>query len=235
VGRADLTAERYIPDQWSSLPGGRLYLTGDQGRQREDGVLEFLYRNDGQVKIRGYRVELGEIEAVLRQQADLRDAVVVMQEGEEGEQRLIAYVVPQEEPGPTTQILRAHAQRFLPDYMLPGVWVALPTLPRSPHGKIDRQALPVPDARRPEVKNLYVAPRTETERTLVQMWQQLLNVQQIGVYDDFFELGGHSLKATRAVSLTRRTFQVPLSLLDFFQAPTVAAIARLIESAKDDL
>lgn len=232
LGRPELTAARYIPDSWSALPGGRLYLTGDQGRQREDGILEFLSRTDEQVKLRGYRVELGEIEAVLRQCHDLRDAVVVLQETTPGEQRLIAYVVPREEPGPTTYDLRDHARRFLPEYMLPNVWVALPALPRSPNGKLDRQALPLPDAERPEVRSLYVAPRTEVERTLARMWQQLLDLQQVGVYDDFFELGGHSLKATRAVADARRTFQVPLALLHFFQDPTIAAIARRIEGAR---
>lgn len=234
LGRPDLTAERYIPDRWSELPGGRLYLTGDQGRQREDGILEFLFRTDEQVKLRGYRVELGEIEAVLRQSPDLRDAVVVLQEAVAGEQRLIAYVVPRAEPGPTTYDLRDHARRFLPDYMLPNVWVALPALPRSPHGKVDRQALPLPDALRPEVRSLYVAPRTETERELAQMWQHLLDLQQVGVYDDFFELGGHSLKATRVVAYARRAFQVPLALLHFFQDPTIAALARLIEGGRGD-
>ena len=232
MNQPDLTADRYIPDSWSLQPGGRLYLTGDIGRCREDGVLEFLYRSDEQVKLRGYRVELGEIEAVLRQHKEIRDAIVVIQNKAGGDQRLIAYVVLQTEPGPGSQELRVHAQLFLPDYMLPNLWVALPALPRSPNGKVDRQALPLPDDTRSELNSLYVAPRTATEQTLAEMWQQLLDVQQVGVYDDFFVLGGHSLKATQVVSRTRRAFQVQLSLLDFFLEPTIAALARLIEKAR---
>jgi amino acid adenylation domain-containing protein len=225
LNRPELTAEKFIPNPFSPEPGARLYKTGDLARHRSDGNLEFLGRLDHQVKLRGFRIELGEIEAVLGGHPAVREAVVVVREDVPGDMRLVAYVVPDQEPAPTSREWRAFLQAKLPDYMIPSAFIRLDILPLTPNGKVDRRALPAPDQARPALEDAFVAPRTPVEEGLARIWSQVLGLEQVGVHDNFFELGGHSLLATRVISRLRDTFHVELPLRSLFEAPTVAGLA----------
>ena len=228
--RPDLTAERFVPDPFGE-PGERLYRTGDLARFLADGNVEFLGRADDQVKIRGFRVELGEIEAVLGQHPTLKQAAVTVGEDRPGNPRLVAYLVSADGPTPTAGDLRRYLQERLPDYMVPSVYMFLEALPVTPNGKVDRKALPAPDWTQRDVENAYVAPRTETEERLAQVWAQVLGVERVGVRDNFFGLGGHSLLATQLISRVRDVFQVELPLRNAFESPTVAALAERVDVA----
>jgi len=217
--RPELTSERFIQPPW----GGRVYRTGDMARYQWDGNIEFIGRADHQVKIRGFRIELGEVEAQLRQHAGVRDAVVVARE-ECGEKRLVGYVA----GGEGVNDLKEHLKKRLPEYMVPSAIVVLKDLPLTPNGKVDRKALPAPDAAALETEQ-FIAPRTQTERILAEIWCKLLNLQRVGVNDNYFKLGGHSLMAIRVVSRMREAFQIELSLSSIFEAPTVAELAGMIE------
>jgi amino acid adenylation domain-containing protein len=232
LNRPELTAEKFVPDPFSVLPGARMYKTGDLARYRADGNIEFLGRTDHQVKIRGFRIELGEIEAALGQYSAVRQAVVMAREDTSGEKRLVAYLVAQREPPPTTTELRDFLKTKLPEYMVPAIFVFLETLPLMPNGKIDRRALPSPDRSRPELDKAFVAPRTPTEELLAEIWAQLLDIERVGIHDNFFDLGGHSLLATQVVSRIRETFQVEIPLRRLFEVPTVAGLAESIEAAR---
>ncbi|RKG74500.1 non-ribosomal peptide synthetase, partial [Corallococcus terminator] len=223
--RPDLTAERFIPHPFATRPGSRLYRTGDRTRWREDGTLEFMGRTDFQVKIRGFRIEPGEVEAVLRQSPDVREAVVLAREDVPGEKRLVAYVVCTE-AGSGTDRVKAFARQQLPDPLVPSAWVELPALPLSPNGKVDRKALPLPEAAVTD-EATRAAPRDAMEARLVAIWAEVLRLEPetVGIHDDFFEHGGHSLLATQVVSRIRGVFGVELPLGELFNAPTVAALA----------
>jgi amino acid adenylation domain-containing protein len=236
LNRPELTAEKFISNPFSREPGARLYKTGDLARYLPDGNLEFLGRADQQVKIRGVRVELGEVEAVLVQHAAVQEAVVLAWEDESGDKRLAAYVVADQHPLPSIAELRSFAQQRLPQYMVPSAFVLLDALPLTPHGKLDRHALPAPDHDQPEQGKAFVAPRTPIEEEVARIWAEVLGLPQVGIYDDFFELGGHSLKATQIMSRVHATLQVELPLRTIFEAPTVEGLAgvltrRLIEEA----
>ncbi|HEX9939641.1 MAG TPA: AMP-binding protein, partial [Longimicrobium sp.] len=224
-GRAAMTAERFIPDPFSTERGTRLYRTGDRARWRADGAIEYLGRLDFQVKVRGFRIELGEIEAVLRQAAGVRDCTVVAR-ADAGEQRLVAYVV----GGAEAEALRAHVRRSLPEYMLPSAFVFLDALPLTPNGKLDRKALPAPELASAE--ETYVAPRTPVEEVLAGIWAEVLRLERVGVEDSFFELGGHSLLATRVISRVRDVFAIELPLRALFEGPTVAELAGRVEEMR---
>ena len=191
LNRPDLTAEKFIPDPFSGEPGARLYKTGDLARHLPDGRIEFLGRADHQVKIRGFRIELGEIESVLRQHPAVRESIVVAEEDATGEQRLVAYVVTRRELSPTGNELRSFLKAKVPEYMVPAAFVPLDALPLMPNGKVDRRALPAADRTRPELEKGFVAPRTPVEELLADIWAQVLNIEQVGIYDKFIELGGH--------------------------------------------
>ena len=226
LNRPELTAERFIPNPFSDEPGARLYRTGDLARYLPDGNIEFLGRIDHQVKVRGFRIELGEIEAVLRQHPHLQAAVVLAREDTPGDKRLVAYVVPREEPAPTISELRRFLKETLPEYMVPSAFVYLDALPLTPNGKVDRRALPAPDQTRPELESAYVAPRTREEKILADIWAQVLGVEQVGVHDNFFELGGDSILSIQVIA---RANQAGLQLTprQLFQAPTVAGLAAM--------
>lgn len=226
--RPGLTAEQFIPDPFSPLPGARLYKTGDRVRYREDGQLEFLGRVDRQVKIRGYRIELAEIEFVLQQQATVREAVVIAQEDPDGS-RLVACLVPQAGTTPVIPDLQRHLKTKLPAYMVPTVFVCLDALPLTPSGKVNRQALPTPEAS-PRLAS--DPPRTPAEEMLAEIWEQVLSVR-VGRDDNFFDLGGHSLLAAQVISRVRDHFQIELPLRCLFEAPTVAELAERIEEMRD--
>jgi amino acid adenylation domain-containing protein len=234
--RPALTAERFIPDQFSARPGARLYRTGDLARWLTDGHVEFLGRLDHQVKVRGYRIELGEVESALRGHESVADCVVTAREDTSGEKRLIAYVVAAAGDGgrgASIAGLRTHLRERLPEYMVPSAFVVLDELPLTPNGKVDRRALPAPDSAGESAE--YAAPRTEVEEALTRVCSELLRVERVGVKDDFFELGGHSLLATQVVSRLRAAFGVELPLRALFANPSIEALAREVERARGGL
>src|ERR1019366_2505417 len=216
LGRPDLTAERFVPDPFSSEPGAMLYKTGDIVRFLPDGALEFLGRRDHQVKIRGYRIELGEIEAQILAYPGVHDAVVVVNENLSGEKRLIAYVVAQKGVTLAKEKIRAALKEVLPDYMQPSSFSLIDELPVTSNGKVDRQALA---QRRPIIQSAaekHIAPRDAIELQLVQLWESLLEVSPISVIDNFFHLGGHSLAGVRLMSQIQRLFGIDLPLSTLF-------------------
>ncbi|HKV08597.1 MAG TPA: amino acid adenylation domain-containing protein, partial [Thermoanaerobaculia bacterium] len=216
LGRPDLTADRFRPDPFAGA-GGRLYRTGDLGRRRPGGEIDFIGRLDHQVKIRGFRIEPGEIEAALLAHPGLSEAVVMARPEGEG-LRLVAWVAPADGTDPAE--LRDWLAARLPSHMVPAAWVALPELPKTPNGKVDRAALPAPgDAGSAAGSG---EPRTAVEELLAGLWADLLGRESVGVHDDFFALGGHSLLAVRAVSRLRGLLGVDLPLRTLFEAPTVA-------------
>ncbi|MEW5925951.1 MAG: non-ribosomal peptide synthase/polyketide synthase [Gemmatimonadota bacterium] len=222
LGRPDLTAERFVPDPHRGVAGARLYRTGDVGRRRADGEVEFLGRRDHQVKVRGYRVELGEIEAVLRTHAGVREAAVLLWEDAPGRQRLAAYVSARAGAELSRAELREHAAERLPEYMVPSAVVVLERLPVTPNGKIDRRALPAPE--RGGAEGEYVAPRTAAEEALAAVWAEVLGLERVGVEEGFFELGGDSILSIQVVSRARRR-GLKLTPRQLFENPTVARLA----------
>ncbi|PBP63006.1 non-ribosomal peptide synthetase, partial [Pseudomonas syringae] len=226
LNRDDLTAERFLKDPFSQQPAARMYRTGDLGRYLPDGNIEYLGRNDDQVKIRGFRIELSEIEAVLATHPAVHEVALLVRQ-DAGEKRLVAYFTVREaQRTPEIETLRSHLQTRLPDYMVPVAYVRLDALPLTTNGKLDRKALPEPDAQA-LISRGYEAPQGEVENLLATIWAELLQVEQVGRHDHFFELGGHSLLA---VSLIERMRQAGLSadVRVLFSQPTLAALAAAI-------
>lgn len=244
--RPEETQASFLPDP----DGGdqRIYLTGDLGCMSADGCLTHLGRKDFQVKVRGYRIEIAEIEAALLDLEQVKEAVVDLRDGPDGEPQLVGYLVLQRSVGAsqlalTTSSLRRALGERLPDYMIPSIFVMLDEMPLNVNGKIDRRALPTPEFTRPELENPYVAPRDELERDLVHIWEGILGVQPVGVHDNFYELGGHSLLVARLFAqietelgrdghgeLTTGT----LALGKFFRSPTVEQLASILREASLD-
>jgi amino acid adenylation domain-containing protein len=228
--RPALTAERFIPDCFSGAVGARLYRTGDLVRYRAEGVVEYVGRVDYQVKLRGYRVELGEVEAVVRRHAGVRECVAEVRRGEGGEQRLVCHVVKEGEVG--WGELREWMKERVPEYMVPGGWVEVLEMPLTANGKVDRRALAAAAAQvQVETKEIYAAPRTAVEEVLLGLWAEVLHNDKIGIHDNFFELGGHSLLATLLISRVKAAFKVELLVRSLFEQPTVAGLASCIEKA----
>ncbi len=238
-GRPELTAERFVPDPFGA-PGGRLYRTGDLARRRPDGAIEFLGRIDDQVKIRGFRIEPGEVEAALRRHPEVREAAVLVREGERAgeDRRLVAYVAPAEGSALGAATLRAFLKERLPDYLVPAAFALVPALPLNANGKVDRRALLAlgaePERGAGERAGDPTPPRTPTEELLQAIWGEALGIdpRRLGTDEDFFALGGHSLLATRVISRVRQTFGAELPLRRLFEAPTIAALAREIEAER---
>ncbi|WP_437081354.1 amino acid adenylation domain-containing protein [Streptomyces sp. enrichment culture] len=231
LGRADLTAERFVADPFGPA-GSRMYRTGDLARSSADGVLDFVGRADDQVKIRGFRIELGEIEAVLGRCPGVSQVAVVVREDQPGAKRLVAYVVADPGRGGEVDVeaLRARAAGRLPDHMVPSVFVVLDRLPLTTNGKLDRRALPAPDPST-AAAGTGRGPRTPREEILCGLFAEVLGVPAVGIDDDFFALGGHSLLATRLVSRVRAALGAELVVRNVFEAPTVAALAERIDGA----
>ncbi|HKU74237.1 MAG TPA: amino acid adenylation domain-containing protein [Pyrinomonadaceae bacterium] len=224
VKNAAETAARFVPDPFSEEEGARMYRTGDRARWRSDGQVEFLGRVDHQVKVRGYRVELGEVEAVLREHEEVRESVVVLRED-----RLVGYYVRREkrvDREHQSRELRSWLSGRLPEYMVPWVLLEVERLPLTANGKIDVRALPAPEEIARSSEESYEAPRTEIEEVLAGIWSEVLRVKRVGVRDNFFELGGHSLLAMQIISRVRETFQVELPLRILFDATSVEELAR---------
>jgi amino acid adenylation domain-containing protein len=242
--RPEWTAERFIPDPYGDRPGSRLYRTGDSARWQADGHLQFLGRIDHQAKVRGYRIEPGEVEALLAAHPEVRQAVVLVHkdDGAVAGTSLIAYLVARSNgereetnTGDLTSRLREHLRSWLPDYMVPGRFVVLDSLPWTSSGKIDRRALPAPERARPELERAYVPPESSLERSLARIWSEVLRVEPVGLQDDFFELGGHSLLATQIVSRVRSELRADLPLRLIFEHPTIGALARAMEESAQGL
>ena len=231
------TSQAFVPHPFASQTEARLYRSGDVVRRRADGALLFVGRKDEQIKLHGYRIELGEIAAALQEHPAVAQAVVLVREisrpEEDGgnEPRLVAYVEPVAGESPSGTELRQHLQERLPAYMIPAHFILLEALPLLPNGKIDRQALPLPDQAAGEVDAAYRPPRSPVEEMLAELWSRVLGVARVGVDDDFFQLGGHSLLATQLVSRVREVFQVDFPLQQVFESPTIAGMAAYIEAA----
>ncbi|MFI3044765.1 amino acid adenylation domain-containing protein [Pseudomonas coronafaciens] len=224
LNRPGLSAERFSPDPFDPQPGARMYRSGDLARFQADGNVQYLGRIDQQVKLRGFRVELGEIDSLLHQQPGVQDAVVLLREDNPGDKRLVAYVV-----GPASvETLRTELRQHLPEHMIPSAWLALAQLPLTRNGKLDRQALPVPER---QATTTYVAPRDEVERQMVAIWAKVLKCGQVGVEDNFFDLGGHSLLATRMIYMINQRMGAQLSLSSLFKTPVLSELAEQVRNS----
>ena len=251
LNRPELTQEKFIPNPFLRekgiktnlspflseeilpypIPGNRLYKTGDLARYLSDGNIEFLGRIDHQVKIRGFRIELGEIEAILNQHPAVRETVVLDREKVLGDKHLVAYIVTEQPLAPSISDLRRFLKEKLPEYMVPSVFMQLEALPLTPNGKIDRKALPAPDTARPKLEKVFVAPRTPVETKLVNIWSQVLGVEQVGIYDNFFELGGDSILTIQIIA---RASQAGLQLTSkqLFEHQNIAELAAIAVTKK---
>ncbi|MGA2838337.1 MAG: amino acid adenylation domain-containing protein [Acidimicrobiales bacterium] len=225
------TAESF-PDDPLGDDSGRYYRTGDLARHLPDGTVEFLGRIDGQIKVRGFRVETGEIEVNLRSHPEVQQAVVVQREDTPGDHRLVAYIVSPYSPGPEPASLREFLRDRIPDYMVPAAYVELESMPLLANGKLDRAGLPEPTEDDVDGHREYVAPSTDTEKVVAELFGELLGIEQVGAGDDFFALGGHSLLATQAIARLRGIFRVELEVHLLFTAPTVAALAGEVDSRR---
>jgi amino acid adenylation domain-containing protein len=230
-----MTAERFIANPLSDVPGSRLYRTGDLARYLPDGRIEFLGRADYQVKVRGHRVELGEIEAVLHAHPAVRQTVVLTDEDEQGQRRLIAYLVEDRQADGlaaagqlTTSMLHRYLRDRLPEYMIPSAFIMLEALPLKINGKLDRESLPRPDQARPKLEDAYQAARTPVEHALVDLWARILKLERVGIHDNFFELGGDSLISIQVIAEAR---QIGLNFVpkQIFNHQTIAELAEVAE------
>ena len=236
LGQSARTAERFVPDPFGDVPGGRLYRTGDRVRQDARGDILFLGRLDHQVKLRGLRIELGEIEAALLKRPEVRDTVVVVAGTDDGgtaAAQLVAYVVPSDGAGLETGALRAELGRELPEFMVPRLYVELAELPLTPNGKLDRAALPPPPDNR-AADAPYVAPESKVEETIAEVFRRVLDVEQVGRDDNFFELGGTSLLLTRVAGELRAAFEREVAIVDLFRFSTVRTLAEHVGEDGED-
>ncbi|HEX7317777.1 MAG TPA: amino acid adenylation domain-containing protein [Pyrinomonadaceae bacterium] len=235
LNRPASTAERFVPHPFAEAAGSRLYRAGDRVRFLADGSIEFRGRTDRQVQVRGFRIELGEIEAVLARHERVRDvAVTERDETEAGAKQLVAYVVGAEGEGVTPDELRAHARKFLPEYMVPDTFVALEEMPLMTNGKVNQHVLRAPGEAQYGRRAKVIEPRTEAEALVAGMWREVLKMQRVSVDDNFFEVGGHSLLAMRLISQVRKRLGVEVVLRSFFEAATIEGLARLVELARQD-
>lgn len=228
VNRPELTAEKFVPNPFSSEPGARLYKTGDLARYLSDGEIAFCGRIDGQIKLRGYRIEPGEIVGVLNRHSAIRTSTVSLRENPGGEKQLVAYVMLPNAARVTSHALREFLRIQLPEYMIPSLFVCLEAMPMTPNGKLDPSALPEPTPAN-ILRGNSRAPRTEVERQLIRILTDLLSVEEITLDDDFFMLGGHSLMGAQLLTKVREAFGVEITLMNLFENGTIAAMAAEIE------
>ena len=229
--RPELTAERFVAHPF--LLGDRLYRTGDLARVLTTGQIECLGRVDHQVKIRGFRIELGEIESAIADFPGIRQTVVVAREDVPGDKRLVAYVVATEPEKFHGGELREWLKQRLPPYMIPAAVAALPALPLTNNGKIDRKSLPTPEQASAAASGQFAAPRTQTEKAMATIWEQVLGIEKVGIHDNFFDLGGHSLMAVNLFAQITQSFGSTLSLNTLFETPTVEDLARFIDDHRE--
>ena len=231
-GRPDLTAERFLPNPFSTVPGSRLFKTGDQARWLPDGNIEYLGRIDGQVKVRGFRIELGEVETALAKFPAVRQGAVVVREIAPGDARLIGYVAVRKGSAPAASEIKVFLRQRLPEYMVPSAFVLLDDLPQTPSGKLDRRALGALAGQTLERVEAFVAPRNPYEEQMAAIWSDLLKVERVGANDNFFELGGHSLLAARAINKIGMAFDHPVTIRALFDNPTLGGLAFWMEEQK---
>ncbi|MBW3656388.1 MAG: AMP-binding protein, partial [Gemmatimonadetes bacterium] len=232
LDRPGLTAERFVPDAFSAQPGARLYRTGDLARWLPEGVVEYLGRVDFQVKLRGFRIELGEIEAALCAHPAVREAVVTVRDDAPGGPRLVAYAVPADGAAPDPAEARAFLKERLPEHMVPAAFVFVSAFPLSPSGKVERRALPAPEA--PRADAAFVAPGNPLETAIAAAWAEVLGVERVGIDDNFFDLGGHSLLLVRVHTRLRPSLPREVSVVDLFRHATVRALAAFVAQGGPD-
>ncbi|MBD2435874.1 non-ribosomal peptide synthetase [Nostoc sp. FACHB-110] len=225
--RPQLTAEKFLANPLNHNCT-RLYKTGDLARYLPNGNIEFIGRVDRQIKLRGFRIELGEIESIICQSPQVQQAVVVLQQQEKSHQRLVAYIVLKPQNTMNTGDLRQLLTQKLPEYMIPSAFVILKALPLTNNGKIDFQALPEPDSYNRDLATIYQPPQTEFEQAIANIWQEMLNVEKVGINDNFFELGGHSLLLVQIHSKLQKIVNQNLSITDLFAYPTISALAKYL-------
>ncbi|MBW4477601.1 MAG: amino acid adenylation domain-containing protein [Tolypothrix brevis GSE-NOS-MK-07-07A] len=239
LNRPELTQERFIDNPFNhivemlyvtsqSITSPKLYKTGDLARYLPDGNIEYLGRVDNQVKIRGFRIELGEIENALLKHSAVREVVVLAREDKAGDKQLVAYIVSGQHQIPTVSELRNYLKELLPDYMIPGVFTFLDTLPLLLNGKVDRRALPVPGSLRPTLTTTYQLPQSQMEQQIAKLWQEVLHIEQVGIHDNFFDLGGHSLLILKVNNKLRGIVQRDISVVTMFQNPTIYSLAQYL-------
>jgi thioesterase domain-containing protein/acyl carrier protein len=228
LGRAELTAEKFIPNPYSREAGARLYRTGDLVRYLAGGELEYLGRIDQQVKVRGFRIELGEIEAAISEHSEVRECVVLAREDVPGDKRLVGYLVTGEAAALNVNELRVRLRERLPEYMVPQAFVLLERMPVTPNGKLDRRALPAPEQHRGELEDAFVSPRDIFELQLTQIWEEVLRIRPISIKDNFFELGGHSMLAMRLMARVEQVFNQKIPLAALFRGATVEQLSVLL-------
>ncbi len=226
LNQMELTAEKFIPEPFGNRPGSRLYKTGDLARYLEDGNIEFIGRIDDQVKIRGFRIELGEIESDILEYSGVKEVVILAREDRPGDKRLVAYIVSSHGELPDAVEIRNYLKTKLPDYMIPSAFVMLDEMPLTPNGKIDRKALPAPEGSGLEKE--YVAPRTENEKQLAEIWSEVLGVERVGIYDNFFEIGGDSILSIQVVARLRKR-DLEITPKDLFQNQSIYELAAVVK------
>jgi acyl-coenzyme A synthetase/AMP-(fatty) acid ligase/acyl carrier protein len=224
--RPELTKEKFIKDPYSKDKTQRLYKTGDLGRWTKDGNIEYLGRIDNQVKIRGFRIELGEIENQIFKSGQVHQSAVLATEDILGTKRLVGYIVMKSDGSRAK--MEQWLKTYLPDYMVPTIWVQLEQMPLTPNGKIDRKALPLPDLEA-GFASQYMAPRNELEIAMAEIWQELLGIEKVGINDNFFELGGHSILALKLVSMVSRKMDKDLELMTLISHPTIAQLCESMQ------
>ncbi len=230
LDRPDLTAERFVPDPYSAVPGARLYRTGDRARRLSDGDIEYLGRTDHQIKVRGFRIETGEIEAALSMHSMVRECVVVGRPDEHGDTQIVAYLAPASGGTLHADRLRRWVSERLPEYMVPAAFIILETLPRTSGGKVDRKALPLPRGVRPDLENDYVAAKDGLESRLATLWAGVLELDKVGVHDNFFSLGGNSLRLAQLHGLLQEVLALNVPMVELFKFPTVRSFAEHLQA-----
>jgi len=232
LNRPELTAEKFIVNPYGKSASNRLYRTGDLVKYLADGNIEFIGRSDFQVKIRGFRIEIGEIESMISQYQDVRDVIIIAKDDQLGNKSLIAYVVPKLETDITPSQLRSFLKEKLPDYMIPAAFVIMDKLPLTPNGKVDKKALPLPEDQRSQLEVDYVMPQTEAERLIASVWQEVLQLSNVGIYDNFFEIGGNSLLLVQAYSKLQNLFGSQVSMVMLFRYPNIHALAEHLSQSQ---
>ena len=228
LNQPELTAEKFVPNPFSAAAGSRLYRTGDLARYLADGQLAYLGRTDHQVKLRGFRIELGEIEAALAKHPSVSESVVIVSEEAASEKRLVGYVVGAGASIPEGGELRDYLKEKLPEYMVPSSFMALDAIPLSANGKVDRRALPKPSAAQRKMQAADIVPRTDLEKVIANVWQEALNLEPVGIYDNFFDLGGHSLLVSVVRNKLREVLDLDISLIHFYKHPTIKSLAEYL-------
>jgi amino acid adenylation domain-containing protein len=234
LNRAELTAERFIPNPFNNQPNARLYKSGDLARYLPNGDIEYLGRIDHQVKVRGFRIELGEIENALAKHQAVQEVVVLVREIEDNNKQLVAYVVLKKNQTNTSTQMRNFLRERLPEYMVPSAFVFLERLPLTANGKVDHRALPAPDTVRPELEKVFVPPCTKEEKILAEIWAKVLNFEQVGIEDNFFSLGGDSIRSIQVQSLAKEQ-GLNFSIQQLFQYQTIRELLAALKTAESEI